>query len=114
MAKVKADGSEEASVVSPTQIYFVPRAEVKGLFESASHDFRDDLELLPVGTPIYDVYATSKNIRTSIFPYFHNKYARDRRSSAVKVGTIKSTSEFNSSSFGDGGVFFRHQRVEDQ
>lgn len=114
MAKVTADGTSEASVVAPTQVYFVPRAEVKGLFSSSAHDFRDDLNSLPNGTPIYDVYATDKSIRTSVFSYFQKKYAKQRRDSAVKVGTIRLTSEFNSSSFGDGGVFFRHQRVEDQ
>lgn len=114
MAKVQVDGTKESNVVSPTQIYFAPRPEVQSLFDSASHDFRDDLESLPEGTPVYDVYATSQAIKTSIIPYFHNKYANERRNSAVKVGTIKTTSKFNSSSFGDGGVFFRHQRVEDQ
>ncbi|KZZ38609.1 hypothetical protein A3757_07670 [Oleiphilus sp. HI0117] len=114
MAKVRADGTKESSVVTPTQVYFVPRPEVKGLFSSASHDFRDDLESLPEGTPIYDVYATSEKIRTSIFPYFHKKYAKSRRDSAKKVGTIRLSSEFISSAFGDGGVFFNHQRVEDQ
>lgn len=114
MAKVKADGTTETNVVSPTQVYFVPRAEVKGKFSSTAHDFRDDLNTLPAGTPIYDVYATNKEIRTSIISYFHKKYAKERRDSAVKVGTIRLTSDFKSSSFGDGGVFFRHQRVEDQ
>lgn len=114
MAKVRADGTSEASTVSPTQVYFVPRPEVSGLFSGSAHDFRDDLESLPEGTPIYDVYATSKRIRTSIFPYFHKKYAKQRRDSAEKVGTIRSTSQFVSSSFGDGGIFFKHQRVEDR
>ena len=49
----------------------------------------------------------------SIFPYFNNRYAKDRRDSAVKIGQIRLTSEFNLSTFGDGGVFFRHQRYED-
>jgi hypothetical protein len=114
MAQVNADGSEVSNVVSPTQVYFVPRPEVKGLFSSSSHDFRDDLNSLPSGTPIYDVYATDKRIRTSIFGYFQRKYAKQRRDSAVKVGTIRLSSAFNSSAFGDGGVFFRHQRVEEQ
>lgn len=114
MAKVTERGQVEGNVHSPTQIYFVPRAEVQGRFSSSSHDFRDDLNSLPAGTPIYDVYATNKRIRTSIFSYFNRKYAEQRRNSAVKVGTIKLTSDFNSSSFGDGGVFFRHQRVEER
>lgn len=114
MAKVTADGMVEPTVVSPTQVYFVPRPEVKGMFATSSHDFRDDLNSLPEGTPVYDVYATDQQIRTSIFGYFQRKYAKQRRDSAVKVGTIRLSSVFNSSAFGDGGVFFRHQRVEDQ
>ncbi|MFV1874017.1 MAG: peroxidase family protein [Oleiphilus sp.] len=113
MAKVTVDGNVESNIVTPTQVYFVPRPEVTGLFASDPHDFRDDLNSLSAGTPVYDVYATSQRIRTSIFSYFHKKYAKQRRDSAVKVGTIRLTSDFNSSAFGDGGVFFRHQRVED-
>lgn len=114
MAKVTADGTKETNVKAPTQLYFVPRPEVKSRFSSSSHDFRDDLATLPEGTVLYDVYGTDKTIRTSIFPYFNNKYIKDRRNSAVKIGSIRLTSEFNTSAFGDGGVFFRHQRYEDQ
>lgn len=114
MAKVTADGTSESSVKAPTQIYFVPRPEVKNLFSTSAHDFRDDLATLPEGTVLYDVYGTDKTIRTSIFSYFNNKYIKDRRNSAVKIGSIRLTSEFNTSAFGDGGVFFRHQRYEDQ
>jgi len=114
MAKVTEDGTKEASPNAPTQIYFVPTAAVKGTFSTSAHDFRDDLGSLPEGTALYDVYATSKSIRYSIFSYFNNKYAKSRRDSAVKVGTIRLTSQFNTSSFGDGGVFFRHTRYEDR
>lgn len=114
MAQVTPDGSNVARVKSPTQVYFVPRPEVKGLFSSSAHDFRDDLNSLPEGTPIYDVYATDKHIRTSFFSYYKRKYAKQRRDSAVKVGTIRLSSAFTSSAFGDGGVFFRHQRVEER
>jgi len=114
MAKVTADGQVETSAKAPTQIYFVPRADVKNRFSSSAHDFRDDLITLQAGTVLYDVYGTDKDIRTSIFPYFNNKYAKDRRNSAVKIGEIRLTSPMVTSSFGDGGVFFRHQRYEDR
>lgn len=113
MARVTEDGTVEDNINAPSQIYFVPRPEVKDLFTSAAHDFRDDLVTLPEGTVLYDIYGTSEKIRYSIFPYFNNKYANNRRDSAVKLGELTTTSEFTTSAFGDGGVFFRHQRYED-
>ncbi len=113
MARVTHSGEKETSEHAPTQIYFVPRPEVKSLFSTSSHDFRSDLVTLPEGTVVYDLYGTDKSIKTSIFPYFNNKYIKDRRNNAVKIGEIRLTSEFNTSTFGDGGVFFRHERYED-
>jgi len=113
MARVTQSGETESSEKAPTQIYFVPRPEVKSLFSSASHDFRSDLVSIPEGTVLYDLYGTDKSIRTSFIPYFNNKYIKDRRNSAVKIGELRLTSEFNTSTFGDGGVFFRHERYED-
>lgn len=113
MARVTQDGTKEASEKAPTQIYFVPRPEVKSLFSTGAHDFREDLVSLPEGTVLYDIYGTDKTIKSSIFSYFNNKYIKDRRNSAVKIGEMKLTSQFNTSTFGDGGVFFRHERYED-
>ena len=42
------------------------------------------------------------------------RYKRERRNSAVKIGTIRLTSPFTTSQFGDNGVFFKHQRYEDR
>lgn len=113
MARVKENGEKESNEKAPTQIYFVPRPEVKNLFSSAAHDFREDLLTLPEGTVLYDIYGTDKRIRTSIFSFLNKRYIRDRRNSAVKIGELSLTSEFNASTFGDGGVFFRHERYED-
>jgi hypothetical protein len=114
MAKVNQDGSAVSSVKAPTQIYFVPTNQVAGRFASTPHDFRDDLTELPAGTTVYDVYATTQDIRTSIFPSLTRRYAEQRRASAVKVGSLKTTSPFTTSQFGDTGIFFKHQRHEDK
>ncbi len=114
MAEVNQDGSAVGTVKSPTQIYFVPTSEVRNRFSSAAHDFRDDLTELPAGTTVYDVYATDREIRTSIFPWVTRRYANERRASAVKVGSLKTTSPFTTSHFGDTGIFFKHQRHEDK
>ncbi len=89
MAKVKQDGSAVSSPKAPTQIYFVPRAEVKSRFASTPHDFREDLLSIEEGTKVYDVYATSTEIKTSIFPSLNQRYANERRSSARKIGEIE-------------------------
>lgn len=114
MAEVRTDGTRESTPKSPTQIYFVPTDEVKGRFSTGAHDFRDDLVTLPQGTTVYDVYATDREIKTSIFPWVTERYQRERRAAAVKIGSIKLDSKFNTSAFGDGGVFFKHQRYEDR
>jgi len=114
MADTNQDGSSASNANSPTQIYFVPSANVKNKFSSSAHDFRTDLVSLTAGEDLYDIYATSKSIRTSIFPRWNKRYANDRRNSAKKIGTIKLTSDFKLSNFGDNGIFFKHQRYEDR
>lgn len=114
MAETQSDGSAEASPVSPTQVYFVPAAEVRGLFAEGEHDFRDDLLSLPEGTKLYDVYATDMEIKSSIWASRQQRLQDERRADAVKIGEMVLTSEFTTSVFGDSGVFFKHQRYEDR
>ena len=61
-----------------------------------------------------DIYATNKEIRSSVVPSLNTFYANDRRKSAVKIGEMVLTSKFTTSAFGDQGVFFKHQRFEDK
>ncbi|MFZ5756693.1 MAG: peroxidase family protein [Pseudomonadota bacterium] len=114
MAEVRQDGTKPATVKSPTQIWFVPTAAVKTRFASAPHDFRNDLVTLSAGTKVYDVYATTAEIKTSIIPSINDSYAAQRRAGAKKIGEMVLTSPFVTSKFGDTGVFFKHQRVEDK
>ncbi len=114
MAKVNQNGTAVTTPKTPTQIYFVPRTEVKSLFATTPHDFRYDLTKLNLGTKVYDVYATSAEIKTSIIPSTNQTYAAQRRSSAKKIGEIELTSPMIVSAFGDTGVFFKHQRYEDR
>jgi hypothetical protein len=109
MATVNQDGSPVSSVKVPTQVYFVPSIEVKGQFDSAAHDFRDDLTSLTEGTVVYDVYATDQAIKTSIWPLRQARFERERRESAVKVGSIVMDSTFKTSQFGDSGIYFKQQ-----
>ena len=88
--------------------------EFEGKFATAAHDFRYDLATLGAGWKVYDVYATSMAIQTSIIPSTNASYAAQRRASAVKIGELELTSPMIVSAFGDEGVFFKHQRVEDK
>lgn len=114
MAEVTQGGQAVGSVKAPTQIYFVPRSEVRSLFSTAAHDFRSDLLTLNAGSKLYDVYATSMTVKTSLIPSISRNYAQQRRNSAVKIGELELTSPFIASAFGDSGVFFKHQRSEDK
>lgn len=114
LAEVTQNGQAVAKPKAPTQIYFVPKAELRTRFSSAVHDFRNDLTTLTAGTKLYDVYATSAEIKTSIIPSLSRTYAQQRRSSAVKVGELELTTPMIASAFGDNGVFFKHQRNEDK
>ncbi|OUS31753.1 peroxidase [Gammaproteobacteria bacterium 45_16_T64] len=114
MSEVKQSGDVVASAKAPTQIYFVPSEGVTGEFATSAHDFREDLISIPSGTKIYDVYATTKKIKYSIFNWLNSRYANERRSSAEKIGEIRLDSAFTASAFGDSGVFFKHQRYEDR
>jgi hypothetical protein len=109
MAAIKQDGSAVAAAKAPTQVYFVPTADVKGQFDTAAHDFRDDLTSLTEGTAVYDIYATDQAIKTSIWFWKQARYERERRDSAVKVGSIVMDSAFKTSQFGDSGVYFKQQ-----
>jgi len=111
LSEVSQDGTRIADTTSPTQIYFVPTAEVSNRFSENPHDFRDDLLTLAAGTKVYDIYATDLEIKKSLF--FAERYADQRRDSAVKVGSLYLTSQFNTSQFGDTGIFFKHERYED-
>jgi len=114
MAEVTQAGAVVMTPKAPTQIYFVPRPEVKTMFATTAHDFRYDLAKLGAGSPVYDIYATSMEIQTSIIPATNRSYAQQRRASAKKIGTLELTSPMIVSAFGDQGVFFKHQRNEDK
>ncbi|MBD3658285.1 peroxidase family protein [Marinobacter sp.] len=114
ISEVTQDGNPVAAPKAPVQVYFVPNADLKASFPSEPHDFRESLMTLSEGTRVYDVYATSKDIRTSIFPSLNRRYAEERRNSAVKIGEITLTSPLIASQFGDSGVFFKHERYEDR
>jgi len=114
MARFNQDGSAVPAPKAPTQIYFVPNAELRNRFQSEPHDFREALMGIPPGSKLYDVFATEMPIKTSLRPSVSQEHALERRASAVKIGEMTTVSAFIASEFGDSGIFFKHQRYEDR
>lgn len=125
MAKVLVDGTTVAAINAPSQVFFVPREEVTGLFATEEHDYRIDLMSLAAGTVIYDVYATNRPFPSDLeggctrpsnwrICFDGKGEASKRRRSAVKIGELTLESDFVASEFGDSGIFFKHQKSEDK
>jgi len=106
-AAVDAKGIGEMAPKAPVQVYLVPSQGHQ--LATAVHDFRDDFLKLPSNSVLYDVYATSDGGANPS----HSDSARARRAAAVKIGRLVTSSPFLASSFGDGGLFFRHYRFDD-
>src|SRR5690606_30693273 len=113
MAKVKQTGAAVATPKAPTQLYFVPRAELKTRFATGPHDFRHDLLTLNEGTKGYDLYATSGQCQSCGLPSLNPRSANGRRRSARKIGEFLLSSPLIAPGSGDHGVRFKHQRNED-
>lgn len=107
MAEVGANGEKVQNVVSPRQLFFVPVLTQK--FSSDAHEVREDFATIPEGTKIYEIRALPE--KYAGFDY--DKYTAEMAAEFVKesehVADIITTSDFVSSSFGDDGIFFRHQ-----
>jgi hypothetical protein len=85
------DGALENSPLAPFQIFLLPSEEAQ-LPSASKADLRIDLETLPIGTLLYEVYATM------------NEEDRDPQ----YIGSIVQTSRFVSSKYGDEKLFFKH------
>lgn len=98
LARVKPNGEAvpEAMVKAPDQVYFVPNRE-KLAFSDVPHEVRDDFESIPVGTKIFDVYASRAGAPVS---------------ERIRIGHIETKSKFLSSKFGDERLFFKHKRID--
>lgn len=91
VASFRADGQPVLAVKAPYQIFFQP-VEGVAIDESAA-DFRMELARIPVGTRLYDVYATmNEHVTTPIF-----------------VGSVYLRSNFVASEYGDKKLYFQHE-----
>lgn len=109
-SEVDQQGHRVSNPVSPRQLFFVPSPRVQ--FTAQPHDVREDFAKIPANTVIYQVHAVSDKFRN----YDYSKYSPEDVPEFLKesehIADIVTTSEFLSSSFGDDGIFFRHQLRE--
>jgi hypothetical protein len=109
-----ADRCGRDQAESPTQIYFVPRAEVKTKFATTAHDFRYDLATLGAGSESCTTCTPRRwKSRPRSFRRTHAQYAKDRRASAKKIGDAGADLADDRVGLSVmNGVFFKHQRMK--
>lgn len=107
MATTDVRGARAQQVVSPRQLFFVPATGLKS--SSDEHDIRSDFAKIPAGTTVYHLMAAP----TSRANFNYVSYSDDDAKAFVKeaqhIADLVTTSEFVASSFGDSGIFFRHE-----
>ncbi len=107
MASLNALGGREPEVVSPRQIFFVPAEGLKS--SSEFHDVREDFESIGPETKVYEIRALPEKYRTHDYGTYTAEMAEQFVKESEHIADIVTTSRFISSSFGDDGIFFRHQ-----
>ncbi|MCX6128909.1 MAG: hypothetical protein NTX25_07575 [Proteobacteria bacterium] len=110
-AQVDSKGLKVVNALSPVRLFFVGDSSVQ-MPSLPVRDFRDDFAKIPAGSVIFNVYAVQETDADSVTADDVDLNFDDPsyRARAVKVGSLISTSVFVASSFGDEGLFFRHER----
>lgn len=91
------DGVAVKQINFPFQILFSPNADLQKAFpDTFQTPYTEQLKTLAPGTLLYEVMAKDSH-----------------KAPLVKIGSIVLTTQFVSSSFADQGMFFQHQRFED-
>ncbi len=95
----------------PPQLFLVPK--LRGRFDSAAHDVRDDFESLKAGTVLYEIRAVVAHPR-GFNPDRYTEADRPRlEAESVRIGDLVLRSPFVSSEYGDTSLFFRHQTIDE-
>jgi hypothetical protein len=106
-AEMDQHGRKSAEVVFPRQVFFVPSKKL--IFPSISHDVRKDFATIPANTVIYQIRAVSDKHKDFVYADYGPEDVKVLLEDSELVADIVTTSEFIASSFGDDGIFFRHQ-----
>ena len=92
LAKTYQDGSAVNTVKAPKQLIFKPTQTASKLISPFSRvDFREELNAIPTGTELYEVYGVLGG-------------------QEIKIGKLVTDSEMVSSRYADKTLFFQHKR----
>jgi hypothetical protein len=76
---------------------------------SEPHDVRDDFAAIAPDTRVYEIRAVPEKYRSLDYANYTHQMAEEFVKESEHIADIVTTSRFLSSSFGDDGIFFRHQ-----
>lgn len=115
LAKWNAKGIMAEKMNAPRQIFFVPNEKVST--PSEKHDIRESIAKIEPGTKLYTIYALpnkTEEMNYRDFDYYHykNEDIEKFKSAAIPIADVITTSPFVASSFGDTGIFYRHEVIE--
>lgn len=110
-AAVDARGAKIAGAAAPRQLFFVPNPSLN-FASNVEHDPREDILRIPAGTLLYKVYAVPEKRRSFDYAQYGPGEVSAFLKESLPIADIVTTSEFLASSFGDDGLFFRHQLRE--
>ena len=113
----KGNRISNKNLKSPRHIFFVPNPEITKKMPSDAHDIRESISKnVPEGTILYTIYAVPE--KTEKFNYgdfdysnYKNEDIEKFKEAATPIAEITTTSPFVASSFGDTGIFYRHEVI---
>ena len=110
MALKNEKGEIEKTVNSPRQIFFVPNKDLST--PSKKNDMREEIMKIKEGTLLYTIYAAPEKLKDYDYSKYETEDIKSFVSKSIPIAEIVSTSDFIASSFGDIGIFFRHEVVK--
>jgi len=90
ISSIRSDGSRETTPVVPARLIFLP-TPASQMSSLSTIDYRLRLREIPAGTILYHVLAEE-----------------NAKSRPIKIGDLRTTSEFIASAYGDDTLFFNH------
>jgi len=97
-AQFDQDGNEASDPSFPYRLVFHPSTELHNMFDDNDNSsLIDKLATIDANVLLYEVYAVAA-------PPF---------GTPTKIGELSTTDKWTSSAFGDRGLFFEHERVDD-
>jgi len=109
MSEFNMYGVKANKVNTPVQLFFNPIYKMKSQVSSQAHDVRRDFLKIAQGSTLYEVRALGQEFSKIDYSKYKVPMIANYLQVSKKIGEIVTTSDFLASSFGDEGIFFRHE-----